>query len=112
MPSTRFDDVTDGVPPQEWFQLEDADFDVCHAHGLQLRAGESYTTLDDEIHVGPDSASELINIHISKTLTGTVLTLRLGHHGLIEQEIPMLFTPRLRASLRPLLHEPDGLEHP
>jgi hypothetical protein len=90
-------------PPQEWFEIEQHSFEVCHAHGLQLRAGEAFTTTDAEILAGLDSASELINVRRLRTATGTVYTLEIGHHGVIEDEVPVKVTPQQRAALASLL---------
>lgn len=93
--------------PQEWFDLDHHIFDVCSQHGLQLRAGEARTVQDDEILLGPEAASELIDIRASVTPTGTVLTFGLGHHGVVDQELPLKVTPELRASLRSQLRDED-----
>lgn len=96
--------------PQEWFEFDHHSFDVCSAHGLQLRAGEAHSVQDDELLVGSEAASELLDIRTTATPTGTVLTLRLGHHGMIDQEVPLKVTPTLRASMRDLLGDEDGPE--
>ncbi|GAA1487922.1 hypothetical protein [Brachybacterium sacelli] len=96
--------------PQEWFEFDHHSFDVCSAHGLQLRAGEAHSVQDDELLVGPEAASELLDLHISTTPTGTVLTLWLGHHGLVDQEVPLKVTPTLRASMRDMLRDEDDPE--
>lgn len=96
--------------PQEWFETDQHTFEVCHAHGLQLRAGEAYTVTDAEILAGLDSASELINVRRLRTATGTVFTLEIGHHGVIEDEVPVKVTPQQRAALASLLVDHDDPE--
>ena len=95
---------------EEWFEIEQSSFEVCHAHGLQLRAGEAFTITDAEILAGLDSASELINVRRLRTATGTVFTLEIGHHGVIEDEVPVKVTPQQRAALASLLGDPDDPE--
>lgn len=92
-----------GTEPQEWFDVEQHTFEVCHAHGLQLRAGEAFTPLDGELLVGSDSACELIDVQRLTTATGPLYTLAIGHHGVVEDEIPMMIGPGQRAILRTLL---------
>lgn len=94
-------------PPQEWFESDDHVFDVCSTHGLQLRAGEARTIKDDELLVGSDAAAELISIRSRWTPTGTVLTLQLGHHGVIDREVPLKVTPTFRHSIRTVLRSED-----
>jgi len=95
------------APPQEWHEVGPHVFEVCHVHGLQLRAGETYTLSGGEVLVGQDSASELIDARRSITPTGTLLTLAIGHHGIVEHEIPMVIGPRQRHVLRSLLGDRD-----
>lgn len=97
--------------PQEWYDIERQTFEVCHPHGLQLRAGEAYTALGGEILVGPDSPSELIDVQCLMTATGAVFTLAIGHHGIVEDEIPMMIGPGQRATLRTLLGGRGNPEH-
>ncbi|APX34053.1 hypothetical protein BH708_16585 [Brachybacterium sp. P6-10-X1] len=96
-----------GSRPQEWFESNDHVFDVCSAHGLQLRAGEALTIEGDEILVGPEAAAEILDVRTATTPTGTVLTLRLGHHGVVDQEVPLKVTSTFRASIRDLLRTDD-----
>lgn len=96
-----------GSRPQEWFESDHHVFDVCSAHGLQMRAGEAFTIKDDELLVGPEAAAEILDVCTAATPTGTVLTLRLGHHGVIDQEVPLKVTPTFRESIRDLLRSED-----
>lgn len=96
--------------PQEWYEVEQHTFEVCHAHGLQLRAGENFTPVGGEILVGLDSACELIDVQRLKTATGAVYTLAIGRHGVVEDEIPMMIGPGQRAVLRTLLGDRDDSE--
>ncbi|WP_193105773.1 hypothetical protein [Brachybacterium sp. FME24] len=94
--------------PQEWIEIDDCTFEVCRAHSLHLRAGEAYSVKGEEILAGLDAASELIDVHSSASSTGPVITLELGHHGVIDQEVPIRVTPRLRASFADLLRDSEG----
>lgn len=98
--------------PQEWFDVDHHTFEVCHEHGLQLRAGEACTVTGKELRVGLDSAPELLKVRCTSTATGTIFALDLGHHGVIEQEVPMKVTPVQSAALEHLLdnsHRRDDL---
>jgi len=98
--------------PQEWFDIDHHTFEVCHDHGLQLRAGEAYTVAENELRVGLDSTPELLKVRCMRTATGTILALELGHHGVIEQEVPMKVTPVQRAALEHMLHDSRRRDNP
>lgn len=96
------------APPQEWHEQGSAVFEVCHEHGLHLRAGEARSAEGDELLLGPDSAPALLGVRRTRSATGPLLTLRLGRHGVCTQEITIQDSPDLRAALRVLLDHGEG----
>ena len=89
--------------PQEWYEQGRTTFEVCHEHGLHLRAGEARSVDGDELLLGPDSAPALLGVRHLRSAAGPLLTMRLGRHGVCTQEITIRDSPGLRTALRVLL---------
>ena len=94
--------------PQEWYEQGPTVFEVCHEHGLHLRAGEARSAKGNELLLGPDSAPELLAVRHTRSATGPLLTLRLGQQGVCTQEITIQDSPGLRTALRVLLDHGEG----
>ena len=66
--------------PQEWYEQGRTTFEVCHEHGLHLRAGEARSVDGDELLLGPDSAPALFGVRHLRSAAGPLLT-SAGRHG-------------------------------
>ncbi|WP_422114624.1 hypothetical protein [Brachybacterium sp. UNK5269] len=87
------------APPHDWFAVEDATFDVCSAHELELRAGEPYLLLGGEILVGQDSTGEVVGVHRERTPYAEAAVIRLGRRGVAHQEVRLDSSADLRSAL-------------
>ncbi|WP_422116583.1 hypothetical protein [Brachybacterium sp. UNK5269] len=87
-------------PSKEWFTVQQPTFNVCHTHGERLRSGESHTAHGSELSVGLDDPGELLGVRWSKTAEATVMVLKLGHDGVVDQEVPVRVTSQLADLLR------------
>jgi hypothetical protein len=94
--------------PQDWFHAEEATFDVCGEHELELRAGEPYLLVDGEVLVGQDSTGQIVSVHRERTATSETAVIRLGREGVVHQEVSLDASADLTSALDAL--DADALE--
>lgn len=87
------------APPRDWFHAEDATFDVCGEHELELRAGEPYALVDGEVLVGEDSTGEIVSVHRERTSTSATAVILLGREGIVHQEVSLDASTDLTSAL-------------
>lgn len=74
-------------PPHDWFDTDGFTFEVCAQHELELRAGEPHSTEADEIVAGSDCTREVLGVTRTRTETSETTIIKLGHEGVIYQEV-------------------------
>lgn len=90
------------TPPEEWFAVDECTFDVCSSHELELRAGEPHAVVEGEVLVGRDCTGEILGVRHTRTAASETTVIRLGHRGVVHQEVSLDSPADLRTALEAL----------